>query len=55
MLEQLKQQQTNLILQRSQAKDIVDQSERALAAIGHTIQILEAQAKAEAEASEDAE
>lgn len=52
-LETLKAQQTNLVLQRSQAKDVVEQSERALGQIGHTIQVLEAQAKADAEASNE--
>lgn len=50
-LEQLKARQTNLVLQRSQAKDVVEQTEQALGQIGHTIQVLEAQAKdAETEA-----
>lgn len=49
-LEELKQQASQLIVQRSQAKDQVEQLERAIGQIGHTIQVLEAQAKADAEA-----
>lgn len=45
-LDTLKAQQTNLVLQRAQAKDIVEQTERALGQIGHSIQVLEAQAEA---------
>lgn len=53
-IEELKAQQTNLVLQRSQAKDVIEQVERALGQIGHTIQVLEAQAEAaKAEVIED--
>lgn len=45
-LEQLKAQATQLTLQRSQAKDVVEQTEKALGQVGHSIQVLEAQAEA---------
>ena len=51
MLDQLKEAQTNLVLQRAQAKDIVEAAERQLGIINGQIQVLEAKAKAEAEES----
>ena len=49
-LEELKEQRTQLVLQRAQGKDMVENSEKGLAQIGFAIQVLEAQAKAQAEA-----
>lgn len=49
MLDQLKEARTNLVLQRAQAKDIIEAAERQLGVINGQIQVLEAQAKAEAE------
>ena len=58
-IEKLQEKQTQLIMQRSQGKDIVEQSERELGGIVFAIQQLnefvaaqEAKAKAEAEAGD---
>ena len=48
-LEQLQAQRQSLLIQRSQAKDIVEQSERALGEINLAITVLEADAKAREE------
>ena len=53
-LEELKQQQIQIVMQRSAAKDQVEQSERLLQQVGFAIQVLEANAKASAEAPTDA-
>jgi hypothetical protein len=42
-LEQLKESQSKLVLQRAQAKDMVENTEKALSQIGFAIQVLEAQ------------
>ncbi len=52
-LEELQAQQTQLVLQRSQAQDVVKQSEAALGQIGFAIQALQADAKAREEALAD--
>jgi len=52
-LEELKTRQTNLILQRSQAKDIIEQCERQLQAVSLGIQVLEEDTKAREEALAD--
>lgn len=51
-IEQLTQSLTQLALQRSQAKDVVEQAEKAMAVQTAQLQLLQAQA-AEAEASTD--
>jgi phage shock protein A len=51
-IEQLTQSLTQLSLQRSQAKDIVEQVEKAMAPLTAQLQLLQAQA-AEAKASTD--
>lgn len=51
-IEQLTQSLTQLTLQRSQAKDIIEQVEKAMAVQTAQLQLLQAQA-AEAEASTD--
>ena len=53
-LEQLQAQRQSLLIQRSQAKDIVEQSERALGEINFAINALEADAKAREEALAEA-
>lgn len=50
-LEELKDRQTQLVLQRSQAKDTIEACERALGQIALAIQVLEAAAKAETPAT----
>lgn len=44
-LMELKEQQTNLLLQRSSAKDAVEQLEKVLAQVGFAIKVLEEAAK----------
>jgi hypothetical protein len=51
-LEDLRGQQTQLVLQRAQSKDVVENCERSLGQIQLAIQVLEA-AKAEAEAEDN--
>lgn len=50
MLQSLKEQQTQLIVQRSQAKDVVELAERRLETITAIIGALEADAKSRADA-----
>ena len=49
-LEKLQAQRQSLLIQRSQAKDVVEQCERALGEINLAINVLEADAKAREEA-----
>ncbi len=53
-LAALQERQTQLILQRSQGKDIVEQAERELGAIQFATQELNAQIKEQEEATEAA-
>lgn len=44
-LEELKQQRLELIVQRAQGKDIVDNAERQLGQVNYAIQVLESETK----------